>query len=709
MMVQSTSTTYSSSLLEIVATGNGYSRDSRIAALNILAGVQPGLSPQDTPKLTCVIHDLTKFICEQRSDYQHEALSTLDHILNTQCPLPKDLDYYLTLGDLITALEKTTVEKTQRKIAQVMSTLLTHILLNSKTDKKGMESSKKGEFCLIAEERRESMKQVLEKVAKLKEKEQKKASKSEEAFHINYYLNYNIEALKLLLTDKSNKEKWFEAALGVLGGLTLIVVEKKVVSGLLMFKEAFDAIDIKKGWFPIALGLKGLELNGAKIDPNATKQLINEAKATIGKKNEESTYQALLSLSRVALLGETKEIRDLATAPLEQLKNSTKPELIQGYLRHLAKVSNHGKTLEERSKAKEALLSLKVEGSYAARKKEGVTEGSTKQKATAEKMKKFCTFDAEAEKVLNPSKMPQTPPKAIPKNNEAPSSSPQGSPPPSAPSLLGAVSPKYRQAKPAEAVFARVVGTSWDDFWKTWLKFEATCTPEELNSLSIRGNNSSEMRWNEKSFELAAKFLNQNPNYKTFDLTFSDYNVDELADFLPQVDNRNEMEFFLRNEAEYTVLAKALFKKGLHNVSRNLLEKAGKKNPSFMESPEFLARLGLVSTELEPANSQKVELLFKKSININPNHYKSLFFYSCFLEKAGRWNECFETLRKAIQSNKNEYYAYYELARNLTTLYRVNNDKKLIDEAKEMIDIAFKLNDEDAKIISVKEKIYKLI
>ncbi len=185
--------TYPSSLLEIVATGHNYSRGSRIAALNILAGVQPGLTLQDTPKLTCVINDLTHFIRQESSDYQHEALSTLDHILSTKFPLPEDFDYYRTLNELIATLDKTTVPKTQRKIAQVMSTLLTHILLNLKIQKE----TKLRTIGLISDEKREAMKDVLERLAKLKEKEQKKISNSNEDYHTNYLLNYNIEAIKL--------------------------------------------------------------------------------------------------------------------------------------------------------------------------------------------------------------------------------------------------------------------------------------------------------------------------------------------------------------------------------------------------------------------------------------------------------------------------------------------------------------------------------
>ena len=418
--------TYSSSLLEIVANGNNYSRSSRVTALNILAEVQPGLSPEDTPKLTCVINDLTNFIKEESSDYQHEALSTLDHILNTKFPLPQDFDYYRTLNELIATLDKTTVAKTQRKIALVMSSLLTHILLNLKVQKEFKMTT----IGLISDEKRKTMKEVLEKLAKLKEKEQREASNSDEGYYMNYLLNYNIEALKLLSTDKSSKEKGFEAAVLVLGGLTSIMVDKKVVTGLVMFKDAFALIDIQKSWFPIALSIKGLEITSAKLNKEGVMQLLAEVKYAMEKKNNEGIYQGLLSLSRVALHGETEEVRQIAANRLDPVKESKKSELLQGYARHLAKVANHGKTDLEKAKARDKLLSLKLEGQFVARKKDGVKFGSEKQKATAKKMEGFRTFDSEALKVLKPVTVLQTTPKTIPKNEEVKNTSPQASPPP---------------------------------------------------------------------------------------------------------------------------------------------------------------------------------------------------------------------------------------------------------------------------------------
>ncbi len=330
---------------------------------------------------------------------------------------------------------------------------------------------------------------------------------------------------------------------------------------------------------------------------------------------------------------------------LEKVKTSSNVELVKGYARHLAKVSQHGKSEEERGEARQSLLSLQLNGAYVERKREGVTPGSAKQVATAKKMGGFSTFDTKAMEVLKPS--PQTPPRAIPAprqdhSNTSPqgspppaktplaSTSPEGSPPPATTTFSSTTPPKYRPPKPAEALLARVVGTSWDNFWKVWLKFETQCTEEELGSLTIWKNNASRLDWNPSSFELVAKFLNAHPSYKQFDLTFSDYKPEDVANFLPQVDCRNDLDVVLRNEEEYSLLAKALFKNSLYEVSRNILEKAAKRNPSYMKSCDFLTRLGQVYNKLDPANSQKAEGYYKESLKINPNHFLTWFHFSFF-------------------------------------------------------------------------------
>jgi tetratricopeptide (TPR) repeat protein len=567
---------------------------------------------------------------------------------------------------------------------------------------------------LISDEKRKEMKGVLERLMRVKTKEQKELDSSE-GYYTNYLLKFNIEALKLLSTEKSDKEKSFEATLLVIAGLTAIIADKKVMGGLTLFKQAFDSIDIKKSWFAIALGIKGLEFTGGKKDKEVTKRLIEQVGETLKKKNEEGTYQCLLTLSRVALLGETREIRDMGGRALESVKNCNKPELLQGYFRHLSKMANHGKSEEERGQARQWLLSLKAEGKYGERKKEGVKEGSEKQKATARKMESFRRFDSEAEKILRP-QMIQTPVKGGGSgSSNAANTSPQGSPPPSTTPMGKPTTLKYRVAKPEESLFARVLGSSWDNFWKLWLKFEGECLEGgevDVNALTILGNNTSMMKWTPKSFEVAAKFLNEDTNktYKKFDLSFSTYVVNELADFLPQVDNRNEIEFVLKGEEEYCLLSKALVVKGLYQIAKSLLEKAAEKNPSFMESCDFLVRLGLVYNEIEAPNDTKTESIYKKSLSKDPNHFVTLYYYSFFLLKSNRWDECFDVLRKCVKLRPDHADSQYTLAKNLTKLYELQKkDRSLIEEAKKHIDAVFESRGNEKNVLILKSVINNLL